>query len=176
MATSIVLTIIGEDRTGIVSSLSGVLAEHGGNWIEGNLNRLAGQFAGVVMATLPDERVADCLVALDDLASQGLTIISHTVLEGLESEPVDGLYLELVGNDTPGIVREVTEVFRRLDVSLNSIETRIEPASMAGGELFRTRAVVTLPDSISRQDLRAALEEITFDLMVEFPDKTVDPQ
>lgn len=167
MATSIVLTVIGEDRTGIVASLSDTIAAHGGNWLQSSLSRLAGQFAGVVLAALPEDEVVNCLQALDGLEQQGLTVISHTTLEGFDTDDSQTLRMELVGNDAPGIVRDLTAVLRAHDVSVEKLETRVESASMAGGELFRANALLRLPETESPEALRAAIEAISFDVMVE---------
>ena len=170
MATSIVLTIIGEDRTGIVASLSDILARHDANWLQSSLSRLAGQFAGVVLAAIPDEQVVACLDALNALDEQGLTVISHTSLGGLEAETGPQLTMELVGNDAPGIVRELSAVLRSQDVSVEKLETWVESASMAGGELFKARARLRLPEGSSIETLRSAIEAIAIDVMVELFD------
>ena len=48
MKTSLILTLIGPDRPGLVSAVSACAGAHGANWMESRLTRLAGQFAGVV--------------------------------------------------------------------------------------------------------------------------------
>jgi len=53
MKTSVVLTVVSEDRPGIVESLSELLNAHGGNWSESSMLSLAGQFAGILLAELP---------------------------------------------------------------------------------------------------------------------------
>lgn len=167
MATSIVLTVIGDDRTGIVASLSELLAEHDANWQESSFSRLAGQFAGVVRACIPDEQVPACLAALDKLESEGLTVISHASLEGGDQPHQPGLLLQVVGNDSPGIVRRITGVLQSLDISVEALKTYVESASMAGDLLFHTQATVRLPEGVSEEQMRAELEAIAVDLMVE---------
>jgi glycine cleavage system regulatory protein len=60
MAT-LVLTVIGDDRSGLVSALSGVIADHGGSWERSQMARLAGKFAGIVVVSVPDAG-ADALI------------------------------------------------------------------------------------------------------------------
>ena len=75
MAT-LVLTVIGDDRSGLVDALSGVIADHGGNWDKSRMARLAGKFAGIVMVAVPDA-AADALIAdLEPLEAQGLLDIT----------------------------------------------------------------------------------------------------
>ena len=48
MAT-LVLTVIGDDRAGLVNALADVVTAHGGNWERSQLAELAGKFAGIVL-------------------------------------------------------------------------------------------------------------------------------
>ena len=51
--SSVVLTVIGRDRPGLVDALSRVVAEHGGNWEESRMSHLADQFEKL---SSPDEK------------------------------------------------------------------------------------------------------------------------
>ena len=63
--TTLVLTVIGDDRSGIVNALAEVAAAHDGNWERSQMAELAGAFAGIVVVTLPEQRVADFTAALE---------------------------------------------------------------------------------------------------------------
>ncbi|MEJ2534768.1 MAG: ACT domain-containing protein [Gammaproteobacteria bacterium] len=167
MATSIVLTIIGDDRPGIVESLSRTLSNHDGNWVQSSMSRMAGQFAGILLATVPDGEVAACLQALERLEQEGLTIITHAISLPPEEAPARTWRLELVGNDHPGIVRDITSVLKQHGVNVEELETEVESASMAGGDLFRARAVLRVPDASDVQALLDGIEDIAQDLMVD---------
>ncbi len=51
--TPLVLTLIGDDRAGLVSAVAGAVSEHGGNWDRSQMAELAGKFAGIVLVTIP---------------------------------------------------------------------------------------------------------------------------
>ena len=53
MQTTLVMTVIGADRTGLVEAVAKVVAEHGGNWLESRMCRLGGEFAGIVRVAVP---------------------------------------------------------------------------------------------------------------------------
>ena len=55
METSYIVTFIGDDRPGLVESLSRVIESNRGNWLESRLSQLGGKFAGLVLVTLPDD-------------------------------------------------------------------------------------------------------------------------
>ena len=74
MKTSLVLTCIGPDRPGLVGSLSQVVADHDGNWVESHMARLAGKFAGLLRVEIPAERADELTRALGALGADGFRI------------------------------------------------------------------------------------------------------
>ena len=52
MTTYLVLTIIGEDRPGIVESLAEIISDYSGNWLESSMSQLAGKFAGILRVSV----------------------------------------------------------------------------------------------------------------------------
>ena len=62
MTNNLVLTVIGDDKPGLVESLADVIAENSGNWLESSMSQLAGKFAGILRVSVADES-ADKLIA-----------------------------------------------------------------------------------------------------------------
>lgn len=167
MAT-LVLTVIGDDRSGLVSALSGVIAEHGGSWERSQMARLAGKFAGIVQVVVPDQQV-DALVAdLRPLSTQGLLDI--TAEPSADERPGTGLVrlsLELVGADRPGIVHDISSALASRQVSIEQLHTATRDAPMGGGMLFEASATLLAPASAPVEELRALLEALANELMVD---------
>ena len=107
MRKSLVLTIIGTDRTGLVESVARTIEKHHGNWVESRMARLAGKFAGVLRVDVDAAAAAKLADALDQLKTQGLTVVVESSAESTDQEAARVLQLELVGHDRPGIVRQV---------------------------------------------------------------------
>ena len=167
MNTSIVLTIIADDQPGIIETVSKVLKKHDGNWTQSSMSSLAGQFAGILLASVPGDKADACLAELKALESEGLRIILRTSSEVSRAENVEEYFVELVGNDRPGIVHDITHVLAAHKVSVIDLETSVEAASMGGGELFKARAKLLVPKSSDIFALESELEDIANDLMVD---------
>jgi glycine cleavage system regulatory protein len=161
-----ILTVVGDDRPGLVSDLSAPVSAHGGSWERSQMSRLAGKFAGIVLVSVADARL-DALVAdLTALKDQGL----HVVVERT-AEPDDGtwqrLHLELLGADHPGIVAEISSSLAERQVSIEELSTDVRDAPMTGGTIFEARAVLHAPPAESTEALRKMLEGLADELMVD---------
>jgi glycine cleavage system regulatory protein len=74
MKDVLVLTAMGADKPGLVDLLSQALSSCGANWEESRMARLGGQFAGILLATVDRDRVADLERAVSALAARGLRV------------------------------------------------------------------------------------------------------
>lgn len=164
---SLVMTILGPDRPGVVESLARRVSEHGANWLESRMAHLAGQFAGIVHVEV-DAAAADTLVeALRQLHGQDLTVIVQKEGQPSVAASYAPLQLDLLGNDRPGIVHEVTRVLADRQVNVEEFQTECSTAPMSGDRLFRATARLRLPPGLTADELQQALEQIAHDLMVD---------
>jgi glycine cleavage system regulatory protein len=166
MQHSLVMTVIGDDRPGLVDSVASIVAEHGGNWLESRMSRLGGQFAGIVHVEVPADKERALAKALKGLDARGLTVVVHSSQRQLVVHRQTSI-LEIVGQDRPGIVRQISHTLAGFGVNVEELETECASAAMSGEALFKARAVLTIPESCNVADLRKSLEKIAADLIVE---------
>lgn len=86
------------------------------------------------------------------------------------TEPAPGwqqIQLELVGNDRPGIVRDITRLLAEHGVNLESLDTDVLPAPMSSELLFHADARLAVPPGLALEQLQQRLETLADDLMVE---------
>jgi glycine cleavage system regulatory protein len=166
MRTSLVVTVIGDDRPGIVEQLSDRILEAGGNWEESRMARLAGKFAGLLRVSV-DAGKADALASrLTMLDEGGLTVVAERSGEAAAAA-LRTFVLDLVGSDQPGIVREISRALAQHGVNIEELETEVVSAPMSGETLFRARARLGLPAAVTAEGIRGILESIAADLMVD---------
>jgi glycine cleavage system regulatory protein len=167
MNTSIVLTVIANDQPGVIEAVSSVLRNHDGNWTQSSMSSLAGQFAGILLVYVPAENTDACIAELNKLETEGVRIITHVSDDQPASQQTHEYLLELIGNDRPGIVHDITVLLASHKVNVNNFESVVESASMGGGELFKARAQLVIPQSTDVDELAGDLEDIANDLMVD---------
>jgi len=169
MLDSLVVTVVGPDRPGLVSLISECGKTHGASWEESRMASLAGQFAGIVHFVVPAERAAELTAALQHLQSRDLRVVvaTGTAAQFPAADSGRALKLDLVGQDRPGIVRDISRALADLGVSIHELETELSSAAMSGEHLFNAKAVLYVPPQVRTAELRRVLEALANELMVD---------
>jgi glycine cleavage system regulatory protein len=165
MQVPLVMTVIGKDRTGLVESVARLVAEHGGNWLESRMCRLGGEFAGILRVHVPAERRAALEQGLSNLPD--LTVVVRVDEPTPAAADRQLASLEVVGQDRPGIVREVSRALAAQGVNVEELVTERTSAPMSGEPLFQARAKLLLPAGVAVSALRQSLERAVTGLTVE---------
>lgn len=162
----LVLTVFAPDKPGQVERIAQCIAEHGGNWLESRMSRMAGQFAGILRVGVPAEAYDELVDALQALSAHGIRVLiaESGVEQSCTWKPIA---MELVGNDRPGIVRDITRLLSEQGVNLERLVTEVGPAPMSSEPLFHAEAILAVPLTLSLDVLQARLETLADDLMVE---------
>ena len=171
MQLPLVMTIIGPDRTGLVESVARTVVDHGGNWLESRMCHLGGEFAGILRVEISEAKKAALVEALQKLQQNGLQIVvrQDKPLSVSVSSPASGCQtkLEIVGADRPGIVREIASALARAGVNVEEFSSEIVSAPMSGEPMFKAFARLQLPEGCDLGALKAGLEKIAADLLVD---------
>lgn len=167
MDTILVVTISGPDRAGLVEQLAGVVADHEGNWEHCRMVHLADRFVGLLQIRVGGDKQQELESALRRIEGLDVMISTQSGRSEPETASHDGLRLELLGSDHPGIVREVFAALAQAQVNVEELETSTEAAPDSGGMLFRASARLAPQVGLDQEALRAALSEIAMDLMVD---------
>ncbi|RMN92197.1 ACT domain-containing protein [Pseudomonas cannabina] len=134
--------------------------------MESRMSRMAGQFAGILKVGVEPQQYDDLIKALNNLSAHGIRmLLAESVVE--TSGTTRPISMQLVGNDRPGIVRDITRLLAGQGVNVEHLITDVAPAPMSSEVLFHADAVLGVPVGLSLDDLQAGLETLADDLMVE---------
>ena len=169
MDAPLVITVVAKDRPGLVEALASAVSKHGGNWLESRMSRLGGQFAGILRVAIASAERDKLVAALQSLQAGGLKLLVQEDEARSQTSVLPGRFAELtlVGQDRPGIVRQISQAFARGNVNVEELETECTSAPMSGETLFHARARVHIPGECDMAALRAELEKVATDLMVD---------
>lgn len=165
MLKSIVITLIGDDRPGIVEAISKIIVNHQGEWVESRLVNLSGKFAGVLRANIPEE---ECDAFSADIKS-GIKGLNITIEEAQVDVAEKGkcYKLELVGQDRPGIIHRISSALVENGATVDEMESEVVDASMSGEKLFKANIILCLAKGYSIDDLSEVLEDLANELIVD---------
>jgi len=167
MNTRIILTVLGSDRPGLTQALADAVLASNGNWLESHLSRLGGKYVGSVLVELGEDKVEGLEALVQRIDPDGLQVALVPAGEDPQAG-TSSLEVEIVGQDRPGIVREVTSVLARLGANIEEFESEAEMGAWSGEALFRSRIQLTLPPDVTADEVRQALEAISGEIMVDF--------
>ncbi len=167
MSTSIVFTFIGADKPALVQRLSNTVSQHGGNWLESRMSQLAGQFAGITRVVVNDseaQALTDDLLALN---GDELTVVVQSGDSAHAAADLSRHSLSIIGNDRPGIVKEVSSALSSRQINVCEMNTNIVSAAMTADPLFEASATIEVPPATDLAELAEALDEIADELGID---------
>ena len=162
MPKNFVLTLTGPDRIGIVEQVTGYLLARGGNVETSRMARLGGEFAMLMLATMPGEQFAALESDLALLVEQGYKLTTTRADRGYAEAHPGWLSfrIEVTGADHEGIIHEVAHYLSDRGISIESMDSESAPAPTSGVPLFAMTATVAAPPDLSGKEWEAGLDEI----------------
>ena len=164
MAT-LVLTVVGADRAGLVAAVADQVDTHGGNWENSQLAELSGAFAGIIEVSVDDARVGALRAALASIP--GLVTVSLPVSGSQTGGRDHRFVVSVLGNDRAGIVREVSTTLSSRGFGIERMTSEVRDAAMAGGRVFEATIVATAAASADLDGLASELEQLANELQVD---------
>ena len=168
MQVSIVLTIIGTDKPGLVETLSRTIADGGGNWLESRMAHLSGKFAGILRVMVDADKADALIESLRALRETGGLSVHAVRSDATEpGEAARAVLLQFIGHDRPGLVREVTQALAKRQINVEQLDTKVISAPMTGEPMFQATVHLRVPAAVDEADLRAEIEHIADQLSLD---------
>jgi glycine cleavage system transcriptional repressor len=165
----VAVTVLGDDRPGIVADVSSVLAELGCNLEDSTMTLLRGHFAMVVLVRT--ERSTDEVEAsLQPLSAGGGLVVDVRRLpeHGDARVPGTAYTVHVHGADRPGIVAAMTNVVARHGGNIVDLGTRL------GDGVYVLIAEFLLPPTVSIDAVEEDLARVAHEIGVDFHVSVVD--
>ena len=165
----LVVNIIGPDKRGIVSNITEAVYDHHASIEESRMTRLGGEFAIIMLVSVPADQQETCCLALHEFEAQGLTVTSHETNLS-RPEKFQGFVpyeVSVWGADHSGIVHAVAEYLTDQNIQVEDVETHVTKAPITGTPLFSMNAVVQAPPELTLPELREKLEDVGDELGVD---------
>ncbi|MCO1335251.1 amino acid-binding protein [Microbulbifer sp. OS29] len=166
MQQHLVISMISDDKPGVVEKLSTVIADNCGNWEDSHMAHFAGKFAGILRVAVAADKCQALKDALTELAESGYNLIVEDAI-AVSARPQQALTLKLVGSDRPGIVREISRALTAHHINMEQLETTCGSTPWSGEPLFRAECTISVAEDMDLDGLRDELDQIANELGVE---------
>jgi glycine cleavage system transcriptional repressor len=162
MQTKFILTLTGPDRVGIVDEMTWLLLERGGNVETSRMARLGGEFAVLMLVSMPAEQFSGLEKGLAPLTAQGYKVTTTPARQPLAEAHTGWIpyRVEVDGADHEGIIHQVAHYLSSRGISIESADSECTPAPTSGVPLFAMKAQVVVPPRLAGTDWEAGLQEI----------------
>ena len=160
MYSQIVITVVSNDKPGIVKYIAEHITAHQGEWLESKLANLAGKFVGVIKARLPEAALAALTEQLS-CAQDGISIVVEPLADQQASAYSGRLArFHVLGPDRKGIVEEISQALLKYNINVEEIETRLTSEAYTGTPLFEMEGMVKIPENTDIHALNDNLNSI----------------
>ncbi|HMK92268.1 MAG TPA: ACT domain-containing protein [Thermoleophilia bacterium] len=165
-----VLTVVGDDRPGLVDEVTRFVLDCGANLEDGRMVNLHGQFAMMMLldAAAP---VFDCLRARLPALTEASRVRAELTPAGAGRPSAAAAIpyrLTASGMDHPGLVQPVAHLLAERGVNIESAQTTLSHAPVTGAPLFEMEFVLSVPADLAVADLRSALSSLCDELNVDW--------
>ena len=151
-----VITTTGPDRVGIVDRITEILLEYDANVEESRMARLGGEFASIILVSVPEKNTKELTKGLENLKKISLTISTKTT-QMTDAKRVEGYVpyeITVTGADHEGIVHRVAHYLSENGINIETLDTSVVHAPITGTPLFSMHGIVQAPAKITLNELR----------------------
>lgn len=173
--TYLVLTVISDDKPGVVELIARTISNHQGNWLESRMTHLAGKFAGILQVAVAPEYQQALREALEQLTSHGLKVVVEAAIL-MDKAPCNTFHFSVIGNDRPGIVHEIAQAFAGRNINMEEIETSYSSMPWSGEPMFEATGVIEVPEAVDMDELWDQLDMIAEELAVDIRVETASEE
>ena len=154
--SQLVVSVVGPDRGGLVSSVTRAIAQHDGNVVESSSFSIGPVFSMAMLVEAGADQHAALTSAVQS-AVPGHSVSAHEAEECVEA-PAFAAALDVSCADGVGLIARVTEFVANEGLSLSKLETKTEGAPHGGTQLFSLSGVMLSKDRsgpVSESDVTA---------------------
>jgi glycine cleavage system regulatory protein len=164
--TQLILTVICDDKPGVVEQLAQTISKHHGNWLESRMAHLAGKFAGILQVAIAETHQHELRTALAKLELAGYKIVVENAVAVSKPECRE-FNFTVVGNDRPGIVLEIAQEFASRHINMGELETACSSMPWSGEPLFEAAGVIEVPKTVDMNELYDQLDKMADELALD---------
>lgn len=149
------ITLQATDKEGLVEEIANKISQYGGNWLDSEMRHIDGVFAAILQVEFPEahwDKLINALTAIDSLT------LTHAQTSKRDVD-LQRVHYRLVAYDRIGLVQDISNKMRALNINIERFSSQYETASHTGIALFRADFNVSM-----KQDQDEELTQALYDM------------
>ncbi|HEX2668490.1 MAG TPA: glycine cleavage system protein R [Gammaproteobacteria bacterium] len=172
MKQFLVVSVLAQDRPGILHDLARVVRDCGCNVVESRMTVLGGEFSMLLLVSGNWNTVTKLESTLPKLEkSLGLTLSSRRTGERAPREDLLPYAVDVVCLDQPGIIFNLANFFAERNIGVAELSTRSYTAAHTGAPMFAVQMSVNIPADTHvgrlREDFMEFCDNLNLDAIME---------
>lgn len=172
MKQHLAVSVVGNDRTGMVHELTRIISECGGNIAESRMSALGSEFAMLLLVNGNWHSLARIESELARLAETGALSV-HLKRTEPKAARTDMLpySVDIVSLDQTGILAGLSGFFASRAIDISEVSTRSYAAAHTGAPMFAVQMVINVPGKLHvaqlREDFMDFCDSLNLDAILE---------
>ncbi len=159
------LTFIGENPLLILASLSDIISQYQGNWLDSRSAQMGGQFVGIVSVAIPKSLSGKLQDELETFADSSEIVMLVNIDGDSKQVTAPLVKIKITTHDGPGIVPAILSIVQQQSLRLKEFNTQCDNGSTAGSKVLTI--VLILEMSVTEKNsLFGAIEALGDDFKV----------
>jgi len=155
MNSSLVITALGEDQTGLITKLSHAINENDCNIEDSRMSVLGGEFAILMLISGNWDKLTKLEHTLEKLQeATGLSIVCKRTDGRNPGQDKIPYTVEVISIDHPGIVYQLAEFFSTKAINVYDMATSSAAAAHTGTPIFSLNMTIEIPAETHIASLR----------------------
>lgn len=156
--SSVVVSVTGPDRTGLVSDVTQIVSAFGGNVTESHSFNIGPVYSMALMVDVGADQNSELTAAIQ--AAVPSYVVSTHDASAAVAEPKFSAAVEISCADGVGLISKVTEFIAESGLSLSTLSTKSEGAPHGGAQLFSLKGVMLSADAVDEDKLSAGFRDL----------------
>lgn len=169
----LILSVLSDDKPGVVREIANVATSHGARWLDSQLGRLCGKFAGVIAVEVAEARSEALVQALARLQERSIRVLAEPLVQA-PSDRLTQLAFEASAADRNGLVLELSQAIADRGMNVLQLHTQCTSMPYSGDPLFSAEGIVELPQGMAVEGACEALEQVAAELGMDFSIEEVE--
>ncbi len=140
------ITLMGENQSLLLETLSDMIAQYEGNWLDSRLAQMDGKFVGIISASIPKKFSGKLQDELESFADSRDIVMLVTINGHSKKDNIPLFNIKITAHDRSGIVLSVSKLLRDQVLIVREFNTHCDSAPFAGQPLFIAQLVLEISE------------------------------